>query len=198
MSVLLKGADWHLYTRGADATLVSLNQANPGSDTRLHVSNIACSFDDTDHKELELYGMSKVGPFDATDTGVVNLTNDTFTVAGHGLSNGNKVVYDNGGGTSIGSITSGTAYWVVGVAGSVFQLSATLGGAAINLTGTQANFGTAQLVIPQSKGWMVYDQVALTYMYPLPMAYGCPAYLQVTPGAGIQALVHMEGFSGGR
>jgi len=197
MSVQLRGADWTLHERGADATLVSLSQAAPASGQRHHVTSLACSFDDTDHVALELYGMTKVGPFDATSTSVVHLVNNTITVSGHGLTNGTKVTYNNGGGTSIGGLTSGDSYFVVGVSGSIFQLSATLGGAAIDLTGTQANFGTAQLIIPVSKSWMVYDQIAITYLYPVAMAYNCPVYLKVTPSAGIQALVHMEGFTGG-
>jgi hypothetical protein len=60
---------------------------------------------------------------------------DTITSAAHGLVNGNSVVVW----ASIGAVlptplAEDTEYFVVGAATDTFQLSATLGGAAINLT----------------------------------------------------------------
>lgn len=192
-----KAVDWNLYGTAADATEVVLNQGLPPSGSRHGIAHISVSFDDTDHDELELFGMTKIGPLDLTDTAVLNLTTDVFTKAGHGFTNDDKVVYYNGGGTSVTGLTSGTTYFVVGVSGNDFQLSASAGGAAINMSGTQANFGTSQLIIPKSKSWFPYDQLSLNWDYPLPMAYDCPIYLKITPNTGIQARVNMDGVSGG-
>ncbi len=43
----------------------------------------------------------------------------------HGFQNGDAVVYDNGGGESIGGLASGKTYYVIRVSGTVIQLAAT-------------------------------------------------------------------------
>lgn len=57
---------------------------------------------------------------------------DKILSAAHGLSNGDKVVFM--GGTVPAGLTEGTVYFVVGAATDDFQVSATSGGSAINLT----------------------------------------------------------------
>lgn len=69
----------------------------------------------------------------ATD---VDTATDTITETGHGLSDGYVVTYSNGGGTSIGGLTSGNTYYIVGSTANTFQVAATSGGAAIDLTST--------------------------------------------------------------
>src|SRR3990172_3925347 len=66
---------------------------------------------------------------------------DTFTLASHGLANGDKVRFNSVG--AAGGIAVNTTYYVVGVSGNDFQVSATYGGSAVNLTytsGTLPNF----------------------------------------------------------
>lgn len=61
--------------------------------------------------------------------------NERIYCEGHGLANGDKVVFHND--TAPGGLTAGTEYFVVGVTAGdpdYFQVSATSGGAAINLT----------------------------------------------------------------
>ena len=65
-------------------------------------------------------------------------SSETITYAAHGLNNGDTVTYNNGGSTSITGLTSGTSYYVVGKTTNTFQVSATSGGSAINLTGTDS------------------------------------------------------------
>lgn len=84
-------------------------------------------------------------------------TADTFTVtsgAASGLNNGDKV-YVAGTTAPTGS-TAGVIYYVVGVvatAPTVFQISATRGGTALNISST----GTAVIIYPlQSTGDMIY------------------------------------------
>jgi hypothetical protein len=61
-----------------------------------------------------------------TDTG------DLFTAASHGLANGDNVHVE--GATLPGGLAAGTLYFVVGVSGATFQLSATSGGSAVAIT----------------------------------------------------------------
>lgn len=77
----------------------------------------------------------------------VDTTNDRILCPSHGLSNGNNVVFI--GGTPPGGLTEGTVYFVVGSTTDYFQVSATLGGAAIDLTNTT---DTAMLtkIVPQT------------------------------------------------
>lgn len=64
-----------------------------------------------------------------------DVTADTITSAGHGLVNGNSVVvWPTIGAVLPTPLAEDTEYFVVGAATDTFQLSATLGGAAINLT----------------------------------------------------------------
>jgi len=59
------------------------------------------------------------------------------TDAGHGLENGDPVVFSTTGALPTG-LTSGTAYYVVNKAADTFEVSATLGGASINTSGSQS------------------------------------------------------------
>lgn len=61
-----------------------------------------------------------------------DITGDKILSAAHGLANGDKVVFM--GGTVPAGLTEGTVYFVVGAATDDFQVSATSGGSAINLT----------------------------------------------------------------
>ena len=70
---------------------------------------------------------------DSTDTAVVDLTNDKIITA-NTFSDGDIVTYDDGGGTAITGLTDGTDYYIINSSASEFQLSATSGGAAIDLT----------------------------------------------------------------
>jgi len=72
--------------------------------------------------------MALVGGFTA-DSGT-----DTFTFASHGLTNGTAVQVRNNGGALPAGLAIDTEYYIVSAAANTFQLSATSGGAAINIT----------------------------------------------------------------
>lgn len=74
--------------------------------------------------------------FDASDSAVVDYATDTITVSGHNLDNGDAVQYDapSHPAYAIGGLTDGGTYYVVGKTINTFQLAATSGGAAIDLT----------------------------------------------------------------
>lgn len=64
------------------------------------------------------------------------VTADAVQSAAHGLSNDDRVMVLNVLGTSLpAGLTEGTIYYVVSVATDTFELSATSGGASVNITG---------------------------------------------------------------
>ena len=81
----------------------------------------------------------------------VNLLNDELYLPNHGLSTGQAVVYSNGGGTSVGGLTSGSTYFIIKRDNSIVRLASTAAnaaaGTAVNLTavgtGTQTLTVTA-------------------------------------------------------
>ena len=77
---------------------------------------------------------------DSTDTAVVDATNDKIIVS-NTFSDGQEVVYSNGGGTDIAGLVNGTNYFIINSSGTEFQLSATSGGLAIDITGVGVGTG---------------------------------------------------------
>lgn len=71
--------------------------------------------------------------FDADDDAIKDTTNDKIIVS-NTFSNGDKVTYDNGSGADIGGLTHDSEYFIINATASEFQLSATSGGSAIDLT----------------------------------------------------------------
>ena len=78
----------------------------------------------------------------AAAAGPIDYATETITIASHGFVNGNEITYSNGGGTNIGGLTTGTNYFVIGATANTFQLAATSGGSAINLTASGGTLGT--------------------------------------------------------
>lgn len=93
-------------------------------------------------------------PSSAVDTGT-----DTITINGHGFRTGYNVVYSNGTGSDIGGLTDGNEYYVINATTNTFQLSATEGGSAINLTSTGT--GTDHTLTAAGVGVIVgtYDEL---------------------------------------
>jgi hypothetical protein len=81
--------------------------------------------------------------------------NATFTVTiaspgvvtynSHGLSNGDSVLFTTSGALPTG-LSANTVYWVINQAANTFQLAATVGGTAINTSGSQSGTHTAYVV----------------------------------------------------
>lgn len=71
--------------------------------------------------------------FDADDNAVKDVTNNKI-VTSNTFSNGDEVSYSNGSGTDIGGLVNNQSYFIVNASGSEFQLAATSGGSAIDLT----------------------------------------------------------------
>ena len=76
---------------------------------------------------------------DGSSASVVSVANDTITAANHRFVQGQRVTYNNGGGSNIGGLTSGTAYFIIEEDKNSFKLATTLSNAnssvAIDLSG---------------------------------------------------------------
>ena len=80
--------------------------------------------------------LSQVGAFTADHT------TETFSFTAHGLTNGTAVQVSNTGGALPTGLAIDTEYYIISATANTFQLSATVGGGAINITdnGTGTHF----------------------------------------------------------
>lgn len=89
--------------------------------------------------------------FDATDSDVVSISGDTLTFNNHRFVTGQKVTYNDGGGTAIGGLSDGS-YFIIKVDQSTIKLASSASnaaaGTAINLTSGAAG-GSHTLNIAQ-------------------------------------------------
>lgn len=93
---------------------------------RTTVSLNAASYDGETVEDFEEVNV----PFVA----IADSSTDTLTKLSHGLSDGETVTLSNVGGELPGGLNEGYEYFVVNKTANTFQLSATSGGSAINLT----------------------------------------------------------------
>ena len=128
---------------------------------------------------------------------VVNLVEDSLYIPGHGYVTGTKLVYSNGGGASIGGLTSGQTYFVFRVDDNIIKLTSTVGGPIINLTTlgsgnhnlttNAVDFTLNQIAIPShgfSQGELVqYDSVGQRVINGL--VSGNPYYVILIDGNNI-------------
>ena len=106
-------------------------------------------------------GMSPLGGSEKKFS--VDLTAETVIEPAHGRSNGQQVVFI--GGTAPGGLTAGTSYFVVNSATDTYQVAATSGGAAINLTAHPSAGCVVSGIIPQtftSQGTLQITSLPLT------------------------------------
>jgi hypothetical protein len=79
-----------------------------------------------------------------------DITNDKIQCAAHGLNNDEKVVFY--GGSVPGGLTEGTVYFVVNKTTDDFQVAATQGGAAINLTSVNTDPSLFSKIVEEAFG----------------------------------------------
>lgn len=88
--------------------------------------------------------------FFAVDT---TLTNDQFLSPAHGLANGDRVMlFNTFGGALPTGVAEGTVYFVVNATTDAFKVSATSGGAAVDLTAVGAGEGYFEKIVPETFG----------------------------------------------
>ena len=76
--------------------------------------------------------------FDGSASSVVSTANETIKVLNHRFVNGQRVTYNNGGGSDIGGLSSGTAYYVIYDTAHTIKLAANSSDAA-SLTAINLN-----------------------------------------------------------
>ena len=76
--------------------------------------------------------------FDGSASSVVQTANETIKVLNHRFVNGQRVTYNNGGGSNIGGLSSGTAYYVIYDTAHTIKLAANSSDAA-SLTAINLN-----------------------------------------------------------
>ena len=76
--------------------------------------------------------------FDGSSSSVVSTTDETIKVLKHRFVQGQRVTYNNGGGSDIGGLTSGTAYYVIYDTAHTIKLAASVSDAA-SLTAININ-----------------------------------------------------------
>ncbi len=76
--------------------------------------------------------------FDGSASSVVSTTNETIRVPKHRFVHGQRVTYNNGGGSNIGGLTSGTAYYVIYDTAHTIKLATSASNAA-SLTAINLN-----------------------------------------------------------
>lgn len=92
-------------------------------------------------------GASAIKGFGTVDT---TLTTDTLFSRAHGMANGDRVMLFNVFAETLPTgLTEGTIYFVVGSATDTFQVSTTLGGAAVDITGIGGGEFYWQRVVPE-------------------------------------------------
>jgi len=126
---------------------------------------------------------------------VVNVDEDSIYIPGHDLNTGQKVIYSNGGGTTIGGLTNGAQYYIYRVDNNIVKLSTNkLGTAIVNITSTgtgnhtltvnSVDFANDQFSVPNhgfSQGELVqYDAVGQTAIGGL--TSGSPYYIILVDG----------------
>jgi hypothetical protein len=73
---------------------------------------------------------------------------DTISAIDHGLADGDVVVF--GGDTPPGGLDEGTEYYVIGASENSFQVAATAGGSAIDLTSAAGEGATASKLVAET------------------------------------------------
>lgn len=90
--------------------------------------------------------------FDGSSTDVVSATNDTLTLAGHGLATGEPLTY-TAANTAIAGLTDATVYYTIRVDADTIKLAASLshanaGTPVIDITGVADDTGDTLQVTP--------------------------------------------------
>lgn len=74
----------------------------------------------------------------------VNLSTDTFTLNSHGFSDGDIIIFTNLG--TVTGITTTDNYFIISSATNTFQVSLSLGGSAVDLTGANTTAPTVDRI----------------------------------------------------
>ena len=125
------------FSGGGGTSAAASATISGGVVTKILVTNTGSSYETVPTVTVQL-------PLLTVRASYVNTVSDTINYNAHSQANGASVVYNNGGGTTLAGLTSGTTYYVAPVNANSFKLSTSAANAAnnvtINLTG-QGNNG---------------------------------------------------------
>ena len=92
---------------------------------------------------------SYTATFDGTATSVVSVADDTIRVPNHRFIQGQRIIYNNGGGSNISGLTSGSPYYIIFNSNTSFKLATSAANAAngvvVNILGV-ASSGTSHTI----------------------------------------------------
>jgi hypothetical protein len=124
------------FTGGGGSGAAATATISGGVVTSIAVTNNGSSYENVPTVVIQV-------PVLTVPTAGVNTTTEVITYTAHGQVTGDALTYNNGGGTSITGLTSGTTYYVSKLTNDTFKLydtaeNATAAGATglLNLTGT--------------------------------------------------------------
>jgi hypothetical protein len=115
------------FSGGGGASAAATATISGGVVTKIVVTNTGSSYETVPTVTVQV-------PVLTVGASSVNLTSDTINYASHGQANSAAVVYNNGGGTSIVGLTSGTTYYVTDPVTNSFKLATSAANAANNST----------------------------------------------------------------
>jgi hypothetical protein len=148
------GTTFNLTATYGGTTLITTTGTQSGTHTCKTTSTVPSTrLTGTDPLWLDLGPTNRHAMFDTIiSTGTEQTAGETVTMTiaspcvvtwnTHGLPNGSTLTLSTTGALPTG-LTVGTTYYVVGAAANTFNLAATLGGTAINTTGSQSGTHTA-------------------------------------------------------
>jgi hypothetical protein len=122
------------FSGGGGSSAAATATISGGAVTAITVTNVGSAY--TSAPTVTIAKPRRVIP-----TSAITTATDTIAYTGHLLVAGDSVVYQNGGGASATGLTSGTTYYVIatGLTANAFQVSATSGGTAVDISGTGNN-----------------------------------------------------------
>ena len=154
-----KAASWGSASGGVRALSAAVTLDMPGDEVTPIVVRFVGRWDAVTAGNL--VGISPLGGSEKKFS--VDLTAETVIEPAHGRVNGQQVVFI--GGTAPGGLTAGTSYFVVNAATETYQVAATSGGSAINLTAHPTAGCVVSKIIPQtftSQGTLQITSLPLT------------------------------------
>ena len=122
------------FSGGAGSSAAATATISAGAVTAVAVTNVGSAYTSAPTVAIAI-------PRRTIPTTGITIATDTIAYTAHGLSAGDAVKYFHGGGTAATGLTNNTTYYVIasGLTANAFKVSATDGGAAVDISGTGNN-----------------------------------------------------------
>nr|WP_293778378.1 DUF4347 domain-containing protein [uncultured Oxalicibacterium sp.] len=140
ISGLTSGTTYYVIVVDANTLKLATTQENALANQGIALANVGTGSDHSLTPYVAPAADPVVKTFDPSGTvDLTQTTRDTFLFTNaHGLSTGDQVVYNNGGGSNISNLTSGSTYYVIKIDDTSFKLATSAAnataGTAIALT----------------------------------------------------------------